>query len=215
MMEYKDFLEVPIKVGDFIVGVNSRSFSKGVVTGFTPTMVRTSCGLYIPSQLMVATEQFHVSGKSSWMQSEHDKYKDQLNPNKPIEKPKVTWRYLIAIVQDRDTTVRFGVVMKLNGSSQSIFSESRADWLKERNYFDGDKTYYMKKIRAGYSSGYTAKYVDGFEPGYSWYSGKGDSLSTVKSHGMEHLINTPMPIDQFITSFPTFNLAELRKHGKI
>jgi hypothetical protein len=215
-MEYKDFLEVPIKIGDFVVAVNNRSFSKGVVTGYTPTMVRTSCGLYGPAQLMVSTEQFHVSGKTGWMDSERAKYKDKLDPNKPIEKPKVTWRYLIAIVQDRNTNVWSGVVMKLNGNSQDMFGESRSEWLKDRNYFDGEKAYYLKKIAKGYLPGsYNRSYVDGFETSYSWYCGKGDSLSTVKSHGMENLINNPMPIDQFITSFPQFNLSELRATGKI
>jgi hypothetical protein len=214
MTEYNDFLGIPVKVGDFVIACDSRSFSKGVVTGFTPTMVRTSRGLYGSAQLVVSTEQFHVSGQTSWMQSERAKYHDKLDPNKPIEKPKVAWRYLIAIVQDRDTNVWSGVVMKLNGSSQDLFGDSRQKWLAERNYFDGDKAYYMKKIRA-IGSSYTSKYVDGFETNYGWYSGKGDSLSTVKSHGMENLINTPMPIDQFITSFPKFNLSELRAAGKI
>lgn len=215
MTEYKDFNDIPIKIGDFIIGADSRSFSKGIVTGFTPTMVRTSVGLYQPSTLMISTEQFHVSGKSGWMDSVRAMFKDKLDPSKPIEKPKVTWRYLVAIVQDRDTKARFGVVMKLNGSSQNLFSESRAEWLKDRNYFDGEKTYYLKKIRSGYSSGYTPKYVDGFETNYSWYSGKGESLTYVKSHNMESLINAPIPIDQFITMFSQFNLAELRSNGKI
>lgn len=217
MMEYKDFLGIPIKVGDFIVGAGSRgTFSKGIVTGYTPTMVRTSCGLWGPSQLMVSTEQFHVSGQTSWMQSEHAKYQAVLDPNKPIEKPKVTWRYLVALVQDRDTKAWFGVVMKLNGNSQSIFGESRQEWLKERNYFDGDKAYYLKKIRKGYHPGtYNAMYVDGFETNYSWYSGKGESLTYVKNFNMESLINSPIPIDQFITMFQQFNLNELRSTGKI
>lgn len=216
MTEYKDFLGIPVKVGDFVIACDSRSFSKGVVTGFTPTMVRTSRGLYGSAQLMVATEQFHVSGQTSWMQSEHAKYQALLDPNKPIEKPKVTWRYLVVLVQDRDTKAWFGAVMKLNGNSQSLFGESRQEWLKDRNYFDGEKAYYLKKIAKGYLPGsHKRAYVDGFETGYSWYSGKGESLTYVKSHNMESLINSPIPIDQFITMFPQFNLAELRSNGKI
>lgn len=214
MMEYNDYLGIPLKIGDFIVAVNNKSFGKGVVTGFTPTMVRTSCGLYGSAQLMVSTEQFHVSGKTSWMDSERAKYKDQLDPNKPIEKPKVTWRYLIAIVQDRDTNVWSGVVMKLNASSQDLFWTSRSAWLSERNCFDGNKVLYMQNVYKGGAYG-TNKYKEEFAEGYSRYSEKGMSLAKIKSHGMENLINTPMPIDQFITSFPKFNLSELRAAGKI
>lgn len=214
MMEYKDFLGIPLTIGDFIVAVNNKSFGKGVVTGFTPTMVRTSCGLYGPSQLMVATEQLHVSGKTNWMEQERAKYKDQLDPNKPIEKPKVTWRYLIAIVQDKDTDVRFGVVMKLNGASNDLFYTARLGWLSDRGYNDGNKAYYLKNIYKGGAYG-TNKYKEEFDSGYSRYSEKGMSLAKIKSHGMENLINNPMPIDQFITSFPMFNLSELRATGKI
>jgi hypothetical protein len=220
MTEYKDYLGRPLKVGDFVVAAGNRGwFDKGVVVGYTPTMVRTSCGLYGAGQLMISTEQFHASGHSEWMQQTHDQYKDKLDPSKPIEKPKQTWKYLISIVQDRDTKARFGVVMKLNGNSQELFNDSRQVWLKDRNYFDGDKAHYLRKIRNpvwSYSSGSKIQqYIDGFDTNYSWYSGKGETLSTVKVHGMETLINSPMPIDQFITSFPKFNLAELRSNGKI
>lgn len=212
MMEYKDFLGIPIKVGDFVVGAGSRSFSKGVVTGFTPTMVRTSCGLYGASQLMVSTEQFHVSGQSEWMDKERDKYKDKLDPNKPIEKPKVAWRYLVAVVTDEATKNKFGIVMKLDATTQDRFRDSKREFFKQRGY--ADDAYFIQNVYKGYQANSNNRYVMEFDRGYSYYN-KGHSLTDVKNWGMINLIDAPMPIDQFILSFPKFNLAQLRSNGKI
>lgn len=213
MMEYKDFNGIPIKIGDFVIGADSRSFSKAIVIGFTPTMVRTGRGLYGPAQLMISTEQFQVAGKSKWMDEQREKYKDQLDPSKPIEKPKVSWRYLVAVVTDEVTKNKFGIVMKLDATTQDRFRDSKRDFFKTHGYSDSD-AYFIQSVYKGYQANSNNRYVEEFDKGYSYYN-KGYSLTNVKNWGMVNLIDARMPVDQFITSFPNFNLAKLRSDGKI
>jgi|SRR5579872_542527 len=210
-MEYKDYLGIPINPGDFVVAATNRgSLEKCIVIGYTPTMVRTSCGLYGPKYCMVANEQLQISGQQVWMDAERLKYQDKLDHK--IEKPKISWRYLVGVFTDTSTGNKVGCVLKLDGTTIDRFKSARQEWVKNRGY-NPDTAYYLQHVYKGYKA-VPNGYIEEFDRGYSRYD-KGDSLATIKIHGMQDCIDNPMPLDQFMVAFPTFNLDTLRKDGKI
>lgn len=209
MMEYKDYLGIPIKVGDFVLAAANRGYlEKCIVIGYTPTMVRTSCGLYHSTCCMIATEQLKFAGYQEWMDKELAKYQSRLEQK--IEKPKISWRYLVGILTDISTKNKFGCVMKLDGTTNERLRSSQSEWIRTNGY-DPTTAYYLQQVYKGYPK---HGYVEEFDKDYRRYD-KGYSLSTVKIHGMQDCINNPMPLDQFIAQFTTFNLTELRSNGKI
>lgn len=210
MMEYKDYNGIPVNVGDFVLVADNRSFGKAIVIGYTPTKVRTSSGTYNPECCVVASELFAMAGKTQWMAELKTKYADKLNST--IEKPKVSWRYLAAVVYDATTKQKFGVVLKVDATTQDRFRESRREMFKVNGY--SDDAYFLQRCYKGVTQADGTKYKEEFDKGYSYYL-KGYSLAAIRAWGMENLIGQPMPLDQFILSFPKFNLSGLQSAGKI